>query len=151
MLIQDLDRILDFISNEENKGNNFQSYDIKKHLFSNLNEDQVENMIREIIESKPKVITTLQSEPRVIVECNGLTRPFLKKGGFQAIFDNDFAKEVRKNEIEDLEFEKSSLDLILKKWQKKVFWPVFLIALLGGGYSAFDFIERLIIIETPKQ
>jgi hypothetical protein len=56
---------------------------------------------------------------------------------------DEYIKQVQKEvdkeeEIDDLILGKTRHEAKLAKWQVKAFWPMFILAVLGGGYSIFD-------------
>ena len=67
----------------------------------------------------------------------------LEIGGWKKY--QDFLKKQKKDikEKERIDFEKSKIDLRLKKWQVKTFWPIFVFAFIGFGFSVYNFINNL--------
>lgn len=45
--------------------------------------------------------------------------------------------------LEKIKNQKLYFDAKLSKWKYYTFWPFFVLAVFGGGYSTYDFIERL--------
>ncbi len=54
-------------------------------------------------------------------------------------------KKERRNE------QKEIFDFKVSKWKYHTFWYFFAIAIFGGGYSVYDFIERLTKAESVQQ
>ncbi len=70
-----------------NKGNKdlfFIPKSLKKYLFSNLNVDQVEFLLKEMIEEKPELINVVENRfvSGLAVLPTGLVESFLANGGF---------------------------------------------------------------------
>ncbi|RXP45999.1 hypothetical protein EC396_14740 [Lutibacter sp. HS1-25] len=65
----------------------------------------------------------------------------------------DFLKQQKKDkkEKERIEFEKSKIDLRLKKWQVKTFWPIFIFAFIGFGFSVYNFINNSSYAKSAEQ
>ena len=65
----------------------------------------------------------------------------------------DFLKQQKKDikEKERIYFEKSKIDLRLKKWQVKTFWPIFVFAFIGFGFSVYNFINNLSSVRKSEQ
>ncbi|MFM7895013.1 MAG: hypothetical protein ACKO8L_03555, partial [Flavobacterium sp.] len=74
-----------------------------------------------------------------IVERNSNTSLIINRGGFKSIYH-----KIKLDEEKVLvDFEKSKIDLQLKKWQKKTFWWIFIIAIIGSSLSIYNFINSL--------
>jgi len=50
---------------------------------------------------------------------------------------------AERNRLEQIKKEKLYFDAKISKWKYYTFWPLFIIAIFGGGYSVFDLTERL--------
>ena len=77
------------------------------------------------------------------IEANAITVRFLSGGGFKEMQKRDTVRIQEDEKKLKREDEKSELDLKLAKWQVKTFWPIFFIALIGGGFSIYNFIISL--------
>lgn len=55
---------------------------------------------------------------------------------------------IRKKEIKE---QKDIFDFKVSKWKYYTFWWFFTLAILGGGYSIYDFVERLIMKKSNNQ
>ncbi|MCG8237405.1 hypothetical protein J2Q21_12530 [Tenacibaculum finnmarkense genomovar ulcerans] len=69
----------------------------------------------------------------------------LSKKGFS------FSSFNKLEEEENIVFEKSKIDLKLKKWQLKTFWPIFIFAIIGSGLGIYNFTNSLTPSEEIKQ
>jgi hypothetical protein len=67
----------------------------------------------------------------------------LEIGGWKKY--QEFLEQQKKDnkEKERIDFEKSKIELRLKKWQVKTFWPIFVFAFIGFGFSVYNFINNL--------
>lgn len=65
-------------------------------------------------------------------------------GGWLAYLRLQEENEAKQEERQQKEDEKLDLDLTLAKWQKKVFWPLFFIALLGGIPQLIEWMKTLV-------
>ena len=65
----------------------------------------------------------------------------------------EFLEQQKKDnkEKERIDFEKSKIDLRLKKWQVKTFWPIFVFAFIGFGFSVYNFINNLSSARKSEQ
>ena len=52
---------------------------------------------------------------------------------------------------EEIENRKNILDLRLKEWQVKTFWPIFIDAIIGSGLAIYNFINSLIPSENVER
>ena len=73
------------------------------------------------------------------VERNHSTKRHKIDGGFYPVFKNLEEDEKRKQK----QIKKENTEYTLTKWKYYTFWPLFVIAIFGGGYSLYDFTERL--------
>ncbi|MCF6295691.1 MAG: hypothetical protein L3J25_08375 [Flavobacteriaceae bacterium] len=115
-----LDQILEFISQEENRNNNFDAHHLQRDLFPKLNEDQVEQLIFKIDDLKQEVSEILKGEYNTTIYCNGLTKPFLEDGGFTKIGNDIILKNKRIQERERLEIDLAKSNLKANKLNKKI-------------------------------
>ena len=150
------DKILKAMISNPNKGNKdlfFTPKSLKEYLFSDLNNDQVELLIKEIIEEKPELIRIVESRfvSGLAILPTGNVDSFLSKGGFTKIEKDNLASEKRISEKDSLEFEKSKIDLRLKRWQLKTFWWFFGIAVLGSVLGIYNFINGSKSTKNTKQ
>ena len=68
----------------------------------------------------------------------------IRQGGWLKYLDKEKKKLVR---AEKKEF----FDYNISKWQSKTFWPVLIIGLFGGIYSAFDFFDKHLSINERQE
>jgi hypothetical protein len=145
-----LDQILHFTL--KNEGSNIHPSSIKKELFPDLHEDEIKVMISIIAQYNPKVITTYSGNISQTIMSNGITKPFLDNGGFTKIQIEKAQEQKLIIEKENLEFEKSKLDLELAKKNLKEFPKIKLRANIGLGIAIILAIVQLIqwIIELTS-
>lgn len=67
----------------------------------------------------------------------------LELGGWDKYLEYLTQEKKDKKEKKRIEFEKSKIDLRLKKWQLKTFWWIFGFAFIGSGFSFYNFINNL--------
>lgn len=68
----------------------------------------------------------------------------IRQGGWLKYLD----KEKKKFERAE---KKEIFDYNISKWQSKTFWPVLIIGLFGGFYSAIDFFNKHIFVNEPQE
>jgi hypothetical protein len=92
-------------------------------------------------------IANINTDDYWYVERNRFTKRHKIDGGFYPIFKNlnDEAKQKQK------QIKKENTEYTLTKWKYYTFWPLFIIALFGGGYSIYDFKERLTTKANSQQ
>lgn len=123
ILMTDKDLILEtMVSNPDRKpGTVYTPETLQKYLFPNLNNDEVEFIIRQILKEKPELIkieTIIQN--RFAVSPTGLINSFLKNGGFTKIEDDSKAELIKKLERESKSDKLLDLDLKLKQFESKI-------------------------------
>ena len=67
----------------------------------------------------------------------------LELGGWNKYLKYLEQEKKDKKEKKRIDFEKSKIDLRLKKWQVKTFWWIFGFAFIGSGFSFYNFINNL--------
>lgn len=93
------------------------------------------------------VCNILETQDGITLIANNLSQSFHNNGGFKKVFN---AQELS-NEKEHIELEKSKIDLRLKKLQLKTFWVLFGIAIMGFGFSVYNFTGSLKISKNTIQ
>ena len=81
------------------------------------------------------------------VERNHSTKRHKMDGGFYPVFKKLEEDEKRKQK----QIKKENTEYTLTKWKYYTFWPLFVIAIFGGGYSLYDFTERLTKAKDSQQ
>lgn len=147
------DRILQTIMEQTffPEGNYYQSW-ITEHRLLNyfkgiLQNDEIPLIIREIQEFNENLVytneDTLKTRNEYKVKIH--TQKFLNIGGFVNQYESELEAETTRRLLEAEERDALTITrgnerrkYILLKWQTKVFWPVFVLGLVGGVYSLFQ-------------
>ncbi|WP_298902638.1 hypothetical protein [uncultured Psychroserpens sp.] len=125
------DLILKSIIRKEN--NLTTLYGFHSELFPEKSKSYVKSLIIEIEKSGFELANFHHSSAgNILVTRIGIIEPFLEKGGFEKIEKKEKRKE-----------QKEKFDFNISKWKYHTFWWFFALAIFGGGYSAYDFINGL--------
>lgn len=73
-----------------------------------------------------------------------------KHGSLSEYLEFENKQVVEKNRIEQIKKEKLYFDAKISKWKYYTFWPLFILAIFGGGYSVYDITERLTKSKTNQ-
>ena len=92
-------------------------------------------------------IATVNTGDYWCVEQNHSTKRHKNDGGFYPVFKKLEEDEKRKQK----QIKKENTEYTLTKWKYYTFWPLFVIAIFGGGYSLYDFTERLTKVKDSQQ
>lgn len=148
------DLILEFIIKKP-IGKNISSETLRKNLFKDLEIGQVVDIMFQIKELQPKIVSIIKDNP-VFISGNDLTKPFLEKGGFTEIErvkkekeEKDKLRELKKDQILDLSVIEVQFNIEKAKYDKKInnriaVWGLiiafgsFLISALTSGLFSFD-------------
>ncbi len=65
-------------------------------------------------------------------------------GGIEKFLAHRQVEINEKNRLKKITDEKLIFDAKLSKWQVKIFWPMFIIALIGGFYSIYSIIDAVV-------
>ncbi|TDD96145.1 hypothetical protein [Flavobacterium cellulosilyticum] len=122
------DIILESIVRKEN--NLKQTKEFQKELFLNATLDDVNFLLKSIVDSKLDLIKVNFGNETYVTEI-GHINPFLKNGGFEKIE----AEEIQKNR-------KDIIDFKISNFKYYTFWPLFLFAFVGFGFSVSNFISN---------
>ena len=128
----------------ENTEGHITSNDVKKNVFKDSNIDEIEFLFEKIKNTVDKVADVRISEYNCIIIATGITKVFLENGGFTKTEKDNLELKRKETEKNLIEFEKSIIDLKLKKWQLKTFWWIFGFAIIGSGLSVYNFINNLL-------
>ena len=72
------------------------------------------------------------------------TQNFSDQGGFKAEYDNKHRELKRSEELDELSLKKLRWDSKISKWQAKTFWYIFGFACIGGLYSTYDIVTKIV-------
>lgn len=135
----------------ERLGQPITSGEILKELFKENSFEEIDFLIEKMANTVDKVADITLGEYSNVIIANEITKIFLKQGGFTATEKK--ANELKKRELEkeQIEFEKAIIDLRLKKWQVKTFWPIFVFAFIGFGFGVYNFINSLSISKNTTE
>jgi len=117
------------------------SHAIQKEVLPEISTDEVELLFKRIQNSIDEVAEVTISEYNCFIESTGITQKFINQGGFFQSEKETKELEKKQAKLDELEFEKSIIDLRLKKWQVKTFWPIFFFAIIGTGLGVYNFIN----------
>jgi hypothetical protein len=101
------------------------------HNFFHQNKEHFENTYAELSEYFVRLLHT------GVVDENH--KPTVKLDSLIKQTKDELKKEV---EIDNLHLTKTRYETRLAKWQVWMFWPLFVIAAIGGGYSIYDFVKQ---------
>ncbi|PZX55769.1 hypothetical protein [Algoriphagus chordae] len=110
------------ISNPNRAPNTFYTpHSLKEHLFPNHNTDQVEFIIKQIINEKQELIKIEKvSSAPFAISPTGIVESFLANGGFTKI-DQDLETELIKRTEREVKVDKlMDLDLKLKQFESRI-------------------------------
>ncbi|CAM3828310.1 hypothetical protein FLGE108171_15925 [Flavobacterium gelidilacus] len=127
----------------ENRERAISSQEIKKELFPHFDIDEIELLFKKIQNSVDEIATIRISTYGCIITATGITKIYLEQGGFTKTEKDTLELNRKETEKGLIEFEKSIIDLRLKKWQLKTFWWIFGIAIIGSSLSVYNFINNL--------
>lgn len=146
-----LDAILEFVL--QFNGNGIMPDLIKRDLLIDLNTSQIKQLIREIKQLKPEVAVVSEGNVGITICSNQLTKIFLNEGGFTKIESELISEQKALKEKNDLEWEKSKLDLELAKKNLEEFPKIKKRANIGLGIAIVLAIVQLIqwIIELSSK
>lgn len=116
--MNDLDKILDFLIKHFNKERNVlmpNVMSIQKDLFPYYNTDQVISLLNQIHNNRPDILKYKRTNSGDLIQITGLTESFLNQGGFTKIEENQNIEFKKKKKKENLEYEKTKIDLELSK------------------------------------
>ena len=116
---------------------------VHNELFKNNSFEEVEFLFEKMTLTVDKVADISINDYDSFIEATELTKIFLSQGGFKELEKKNLADKKREEEKELAEFEKTMIDLRLKKWQVKTFWPLFIFAVIGFGLGLYNFISSL--------
>jgi hypothetical protein len=135
----------------ENIEGHITSYDIQKNVFKDSSIDEIEFLFEKIKNTVDRVADVRISEHNCIIIATGITKIFLGNGGFTKTEKDNLELKRQETERILIEFEKSTIDLKLKKWQLKTFWWIFGFAIIGSGLSVYNFINNLLPSKNEEQ
>lgn len=127
---------------DNNKGL-ISSNELRKELFPNDSIDLVNLLLEKIDNTYDRVADVRMNSRTKYISSNGITSVFLEQGGFTKSERDAAELKEKEAEKERIEFEKTTIDLRLKKWQVKTFWPIFIFAFIGFGFGVYNFINSL--------
>lgn len=91
------------------------AHDIKNDILQELTEDEIILLLTKISNSSDPIAEVTISENTECIEKNGITERFLKQGGFSAIEKEEIKNQEKQAYKENLELEKTEVDLDLAK------------------------------------
>ena len=127
----------------KHKGVPISSISLRKIIFPKASTDNIKLLLTNIKNASEEVAEIRIGRVESFAISNLRTDSFLKRGGFTKLEIEQNALLKKQAEKERIEFEKSKIDLILKKWQVKTFWWIFMFAFIGFGLSVYNFTENL--------
>jgi hypothetical protein len=125
----------------ENNDKTISAFEIQKEVLSGVSLDEVKLLFEKIYNTVDKVADVRISEWNFLITATGITKTFLKQGGFTKTEKVNNELKIKEAEKERINIENSIIDLRLKKWQLKTFWWIFGIAVIGFGFSVFNFVN----------
>lgn len=143
---QVLDMILKFCLENEKVGFISSDY-LQKNLLSELNEDELLILFQRINNSHDKIAEVVISDYTTAIRANGLTEGFIEQGGFTQIENDEMNMLQRKQDIEELDYRKSKVDLALAEKMLKEFpktkWFARIGFIIGIGLAILELIKYI--------
>ncbi|SEA60687.1 hypothetical protein [Bizionia paragorgiae] len=127
------------------------AHEIQKEILPELSSDEVEFLFEKIQNTTDNVADVAISEYACLITATGITKRFIEQGGFTKSEKETAELKEKKAEKERIDFEKSIIDLRLKKWQLKTFWWIFGFAIIGSALSVYNFTNSLSPSKNVKQ
>lgn len=128
--------------------------EIKNDIFPTLTEDEIILLLKRISNSSDPVANVVISDYTESVEKNGITEKFLKQGGFTQIENLEIDKQKKQLYKENLELEKTEVDLDLAKKMLKEYpktkWFARFGFFLALGLAVFELIKFIIELRTKS-
>jgi hypothetical protein len=143
------DQILEYISSNEDLKFLCDKRVLQEFVFPDLHQDEIVNLIDEMESIKPEVFKRLSKGMTSPIEANGLTKSFLKKGGFTKIKQDLLDEEQKLKERDDIEFEKTNVDLQLAKETLKEFPRTKWFARVGFIIAVVLAIKEILMLLEP--
>jgi len=116
------------------------SKEIKEKLFPEHSIEDITILLKEIEMTNPELIKFYFGVTTTYATKVLFAKPFLKKGGFEKI-----------EQEEGIQKRKYNFDFKLSKFKYYTFWPIFIFAFIGFGLSLYNFINNLSPSEKTKQ
>jgi hypothetical protein len=122
------DMVLEYLL--ENPKVNVRSETIVRYIFPEINKDQALLLIRSLINTEENIVKGYDIDSTYpSIRCNGLTKPFLKQGGFSKIENDEinnsqnlYDSKLKDEIIKDLTIK--NLELSNKQLKNKVLFSV---------------------------
>lgn len=132
-------------------GSLISSEELKRNLFPEFDIDIINLLIDKIDQSYDNVAETRSNKRTSYIRATGITSAFLKQGGYaQSELNNEI--ELQKNlERENLELEKTKVDLKLAKETLKEFPRTKWFARIGFIIGIILLLKELYVILKPQQ
>ena len=144
--IKKLDFIIDCVLNSDYPRNS--DCIEKSDLFHELSEEDIEFEFQRLLMVIDHFnLATVTTGDYWCIEKNFITKRHKNDGGFYPVFKKLEEEEKRKQK----QIQKEDTDHTLTKWKYYTFWPLLVIAVLGGGYTTYDFIKRLSKPKTNQE
>ena len=120
--MNDLDKILHFISAAPSRRVMYPNVKyIQRELFPNYNNDQIISLLNKIKHKRPDILIYKTSSAGDLIKTTGLTQSFLDQGGFTEIERKQNIESRKSLEKENLEYEKTKVDVELATKMLKEF------------------------------
>ena len=125
---------------------------LQEKLFPNYNDDQIISLLNQIQNRRPDILTFKQTNAGDLIQISGLTESFLNQGGFTEIELGHSIEQFKKKEREDIEFEKTKIDLELSKKMLKEYpktkWFARVGAFIGIVLALKELIEWIMTLSS---
>lgn len=121
---------------------------LKDFLFPDLHTDEVEFLLKQIIQEKPELIKTTKigGVPFATIP-TGLVKSFLDNGGFTKVEKDKEEERLKKAKREAKTDQLLELDIDLKKFEKRIGKKI----LIGGAiFTVLNFFITLITIKSRE-
>ncbi|SDY10564.1 hypothetical protein SAMN05444411_1261 [Lutibacter oricola] len=153
--MNDLDKILFFLTEHKNSKRRVFMPSVKsiqKDLFPYYNVDQIISLLNQIQQNRPDILKYKRTSAGDLIQISGLAESFLSQGGFTEIEEKQTRELQKKNERENIEFEKTKVDLELARKMLKEYPKTKLIArisiIIGIGLAVLEIIRALGLLDS---
>lgn len=133
------DKILAYLNIEENRNGFFQLNDLNRLVFKEGSLSDTE--MRYLVECMDNDGYLIYNDP--VVKYKYTITPFLESGGYKGKEERIKSKAEEKSKREKVSDQKTQYDFKLAKWQVIIFWPIFIITLIGSILGSISFFMQV--------
>ncbi|HDZ15513.1 hypothetical protein LCGC14_1191590 [marine sediment metagenome] len=112
-----------------------------------ISSETIDRFISQIINYPDTIVSNFKESG---IQPNELTKTFLDEGGFVGLYEKERKKIIDLENAKTVIALKNTRQAKLAKWQIITFWPLFVLGIFGGVYSAIDMLESNENISVDK-